>query len=816
MADQGNTDAPLEFAEPEPNGKPARAGGEGESGELIAGGACDPLNLQEETAKIDEEAASQAGIPKTQINLIIDLPPGAQVRVTVETPPAPAQSEIEPARIVVENLGTANEPELILRSPGLPDRTVGPAVQEIVGPRQGALERLRARVRRWPYTLETTLFGLGLFIYLITRLTGLVDFPIYFFTDEAIQTVAAADLIRNDLMDEERTFLPTYFKNGPFYNLSASVYLQVLPYLLFGKSVFVTRAVSVLVSLLAAAAVGLTLRDIFQTPYWWAGVLLLSIAPAWFLHSRTAFETVLFTSFYAGFLYTYLLYRCSSPRYLNWAVVLAALAFYSYSPGQLVIGVTALLLLISDARYHWQNRGQVLRGLGLLAILALPYVRFRLNHPEAPIDHLRLLGSYWVQPLPLRDKIAQYVSEYFYGLSPGYWFIPNERDLARHLMKGYGNLLRASLPFAAIGLALAIKGFRSPANRAVLIALLVAPLGSALVQIGITRTLIFVIPATLLTAIGVSWMLTWLEKRRVPRPALATGLFAVLSVVNFTMLGDALANGSTWYQDFGLGGVQYGARQLFSEVRDYLEASPQTRMVVSPGWANGSDVVARFFLEDPLPIEMGSIDGHLFQRLSLDENTLFVMIPEEYQLAQESGKFTDIRVEKTLPYPDGKPGFYFVRLRYVENIDEILAREREQRRELLTGVVEIGGEPVRIRYPMLDIGEPQQMFDGDTETVGRTLEANPAVIELTFPQPRRIEQIALIIGSTKAEITAQLFLTPDAKPAEFSQILQGTIDQPQVHLSTPDAPPARVVRLVVRDLHQEEPAHIHIWEIEFN
>jgi len=165
--------------------------------------------------------------------------------------------ERPPARIVVENLGTANEPELILRSPGLPDRTVGPAVQEIVGPRQGALERLRARVRRWPYTLETTLFGLGLFIYLITRLIGLVDFPIYFFTDEAVQTVQAADLVQQGFRDDAGNLFPTYFANGVYLNLSVSVYAQVIPYILFGYSEFVTRAVSALIALSGVAAVGL-------------------------------------------------------------------------------------------------------------------------------------------------------------------------------------------------------------------------------------------------------------------------------------------------------------------------------------------------------------------------------------------------------------------------------------------------------------------------------------------------------------------------------------------------------------------------------
>jgi 4-amino-4-deoxy-L-arabinose transferase-like glycosyltransferase len=361
--------------------------------------------------------------PAAQIRIAVDLPPGSQVRITVESLSEGIEGN-PPARILIESPGEGEQPVVLTNL----------ATVEVVRDQRQPVSAVpvpgwRDRLRRWPYTLEATLFGLALIVYFLTRLIGLAQFPIYFFTDEAIQTMAAADLIRDGFRDEEKTLFPTYFKNGPFYNLSASVYLQALPYVLFGKSVFVTRTVSVLVGLLAAISIGLILRDIYKVPYWWAGVSLLTIAPAWFLHSRTAFETVIFVSFYALFLYLYLLYRYRSPRYLNWAVLAAALAFYSYSPGQLVMGVTALLLLISDGRYHWENRKTLLRGLGVALLLALPYIRFRWQHQGAPLDHLRLLGSYWVQPIPLREKISHYWSEYFYGLGPSYWFIPNERDL---------------------------------------------------------------------------------------------------------------------------------------------------------------------------------------------------------------------------------------------------------------------------------------------------------------------------------------------------------------------------------------------------
>ena len=103
-----------------------------------------------------------------------------------------------------------------------------------------------------------------------------------------------------------------------------------------------------------------------------------------------------------------------------------------------------------------------------------------------------------------------YFDEYLYGLSPGYWFIPNTRDLIRHRMEDYGLLLRATLPFAALGLFQVLRNFRSPAHRAILISFLAAPAGAAMVQVAVTRALAMVIPATLLTALGLVMILVWL------------------------------------------------------------------------------------------------------------------------------------------------------------------------------------------------------------------------------------------------------------------------------------------------------------------
>jgi hypothetical protein len=115
---------------------------------------------------------------------------------------------------------------------------------------------------------------------------------------------------------------------------------------------------------------------------------------------------------------------------------------------------------------------------------------------------------------------------------------------------------------------------------------------------------------------------------------------------------------------------------------------------------------------------------------------------------------------------------------------------------------------------MLDMGEIGAMFDGNPDTLGRTLEANPAIIELIFPQPRSLQELSLIIGSTQAEIRALVYPSSGSSPQEYLQIRQGTVAQPKVSLQLPEAPLTNKLRLEVRDIHQPEPGHIHIWEIE--
>jgi hypothetical protein len=199
-------------------------------------------------------------------------------------------------------------------------------------------------------TFDGLLFAGALAVFVATRFYGLQRFPFYFFTDEAVQTVSAADFLHHGLRNGLGELLPTYFQNGSWLNLSVGVYVQILPYLFFGFSEIATRATAVIVALTGTAAVGLMLRDVFKIRFWWAGSLLLAATPAWFLHPRTAFETVLAVSFYAWFLYFWARIRTAAVN-LYPALVFAALAFYSYSATQIVVASALVGLTLSDVGF---------------------------------------------------------------------------------------------------------------------------------------------------------------------------------------------------------------------------------------------------------------------------------------------------------------------------------------------------------------------------------------------------------------------------------------------------------------------------------
>jgi hypothetical protein len=657
-------------------------------------------------------------------------------------------------------------------------------------------------------------FILTLAVFLATRLIGLERFPIYFFCDEAVQTVQATRFVANGFRDELGQLFPTYFRNGDSFNLSIGVYLQILPQMVFGHSVFVARATQVLVLFTAMAAVGLMLRDFFRLRFWWVGVLVLSAMPGWFLHTRIAFELMLATSCYVWFLYFYLRYRHGKTRSVFPALLFGALTFYGYNTFQPVVVVTALLLAAVDAPYHWKHWKTVIWAIPFLFVLVLPYLRFLHVHPVEIHERLRWLYSYWADPaLSVSQKLQAYGSKYIHSFLSPYWFrVDNDGEIPRHLVKGRAQLSTLVLPFAVVGFLLCALKARQPAQRTLLVALIAAPVGTALVALGITRAMTFVVVVAMLAAVAADALLR-IASRLAPPVLLATVVFLSLAGGQGYLLADALRNGPTWFTDYGLYGMQWGASQVFEPVKQYARHYPDAAILISPVWTNGADDILNFFLPGSTHVRVCcNIDALRYRRMDIPDQTLLVMTEAEYQTLAGDRRFADVRLEKTLNYPDGSPGFRFVWLRYAPDFEEQQAAVRESWHKLRQEEMQLDGETVRVGHSAFDIGGIQGLFDGDPATLVRTENANPAVIVVQFPHPRPIRGIRLTTASMDFELGVST--TGPTGSKEWNRVYRDLAWNPTVELTWP-VESVDQIRLEIRRMDVEEPDHVHVRDLKF-
>jgi hypothetical protein len=668
---------------------------------------------------------------------------------------------------------------------------------------------------------DYTWLAFALALYAFTRLFALDQFPINFFADEANQVMNAVDLVKRGFRDPQGEWFPVYIQLFSYYYPDISIYFHAITTSLFGVSIEVARATCGIVTLLAVGAAGLMLKQIFRARFWWAVVLLMAMTPIWLLWSRTAFDPVAGASLYPLFIVSYLFYRYRSPHYIYPTLILGAATFYAYPSDQPAIGLLALFLLISDWRYHWQQRRMLRWAVPLLLLLVIPLVRYLLMHSEEATTHLRAANSFWALNIPVTEKLVRSAVIYLQVLSPTYWFLPNQPDLIRHVMKGYGFLPLIELPLFVIGVILCLRYFKESKYRAVLAALLAAPVGATVTDPAIIRELSFVIPATIVSVLGLEWLCTRIKSARV---VVAThfALFVILSALSLSLLQDALANGPTWFSDYTLYGMQWGAKQVFRDtVPRLIQDNPNAPIFVSDTWANGTGVFVYFFALNPNQVVVRNIAAWLEKKVPLAPNTIFVMTPDEYEKARASSKFKNVVARGTIPYPDGRDGFFIVRLEYADNVDAVFAAERAALLQPVTESVNVGGEMVQLTHTKFDMGIAQSMFDGDLYTVARGVESNPCVLDFKFAQPRTVRGLSANLGKSNVRVVARLYASEMAPPVEYTftfRFASATTELPAGPVAEMnfDGAPDTITRLYLEIGYPEtdDTAHAHVFELK--
>jgi hypothetical protein len=296
---------------------------------------------------------------------------------------------------------------------------------------------------------------------------------------------------------------------------------------------------------------------------------------------------------------------------------------------------------------------------------------------------------------------------------------------------------------------------------------------------------------------------------------LSAVVWVLLAGFNLYLLFAALTQGPTWSSDYGLQGMQYGARQVFGEVSGYLQAHPGVPVVVSPTWANGADVLARFFLPDPGAVMLESIDHWINDQHPLNEDMCFVLPAYELERARASARFSQITVEKTLPYPDGRPGFYFVRLRYRDDIDAVMAAELEDRHALESARLTVDGQEILVQYSRLDIGSIANLFDGNLDSVIRSRAANPLVVKIEFPVPRQMSGFVVQIGGAASILDVAAEIDGASQLYQWRRQVDMAPNPRPLALDFEGTLPVKRLEIRLKNTIDPEPSHVHLWELAF-
>jgi hypothetical protein len=116
---------------------------------------------------------------------------------------------------------------------------------------------------------------------------------------------------------------------------------------------------------------------------------------------------------------------------------------------------------------------------------------------------------------------------------------------------------------------------------------------------------------------------------------------------------------------------------------------------------------------------------------------------------------------------------------------------------------------------MLDMGTIDQAFDGDQHTLARTLEANPFIIELTFPKPQQIGGYTMILGSADIQVTSRLYPATGGQVLESVATFGGSPSSPQLDVHFGQIETVQRLRFEILQLYTGVPSNVHVWEIEF-
>lgn len=527
----------------------------------------------------------------------------------------------------------------------------------------------------------------------VLRVYQLKDLPAGLFCDEA-GLGFNAHTIANAGTDENGNHFPLFFWSfGVSYKNPVYIYAAAIPVKLLGLDEFSIRLTSALFGIGTVIGIFFLGRALFSP---WVGLfsaVFLTLCP-WHVHfSRIAFELISFPFlFVIGA--TFLVRFTQGQRRLARAMFFFGLCVYAYQIANLFVPLFLLgfgILYLPDLLRRW--RESLLAFVVLAATLA-PAGIFHYRHQQLSTQYfhntttLRPGEPIW----PQAQRLILYYQEFFSRS----FLLENGDPIGRHAVRGFGELLPVSIPFAILGAIVALFR-RERASKLVLWWLACYPVAASLMtEIPSASRGIIGAPAfCLLAGIGLAaalrglgWLAHW-------RPLALTVQTAALAAVGYLTTIEMTAYLHAYFVDYPkysaptYGGFQYGYR----DVIQYMEGQRQNYdlLGLTAVEVNQPQVFPLFY-NHPDPHQWNAhhdigymiLDPAEYSRYSMNQRVLYALRPSDLDL------FSDYTIKKSVVAPGGQTEFV---------IAEVRARKRFLTNWLVLGLfVNDNGEGVQKEF----------------------------------------------------------------------------------------------------------------------
>ncbi len=528
---------------------------------------------------------------------------------------------------------------------------------------------------------KTCLFFLFfiLLLALVLRFYHLSTVPNGFYSDEAAYGYNALSLLKTG-KDEYGEFLPAVFKSFGDYKAPLYIYMIAPLVSLFGLSEITIRSTSALLGVLSIILIFYLTKKIFASPKLaLVSSLFITISPLSLQFSRMAHENNLTVTLILVSL-IFFLKSLKNPRFYIPTAISFALSIYTYHDARVLTPLLVIFLLFNFRKYiAWSDKYFIAAFISFLLLL-IPFLKIlttsnALSRPKntiflADLGTLNVINqergedqnSHYISPYIYHNKVLEYskkfISNYLSHFSPDFMFITGD-NVKIYSTPGHGIEFISILPLLVLGFIYLSRKINK-LTLIILILLIIVPIPSALTKFvpSASRTLSLVIPLSILSALGVKYLLSY--RSHFYKIALITTLILIFNVGNYLhyyYINTPIRYAREWH---------YGAKEMLSEVKKlennydsvwfskntwgyiyplfYYQYPPekyQKQANLSPpneygfGWVYGFD---KYIFKD-FPRNMGDLP-----------NILYVGVPDDFWVIKSPLEI--------IYYPSGAPAFY--------------------------------------------------------------------------------------------------------------------------------------------------------------